>query len=565
MTESMKDWALQYARMGFAVFPIKPRDKTPLTRHGFKDATTDNTVISSWWDKYPNANIAVATGSRSGGLVVIDLDVKHPPINGISNCDEWQMRNGFFPRTLICETGSGGRHLYFKTTANFKSKNGILPGIDIKSEGGYVVVPPSSNDKGQYRYINNLPIADANEKVLIFLTGKESYGKPMKETPEGNRDNTMLAQTYKLARDFDNREEALEIALVMNQKCIPPLEEKIIESMLDRAYKKIREESRAKVVNFDEIKPEEVEWLWYPYIPYGKLTIIHGDGGEGKTTLILRLAALLSRGEKLPCDDTEREPIKVIYQTAEDGLGDTIKPRLLAGNADCSQIKVIDESEAALTMLDERVEKAIAETGARVMILDPMQAYIGAKVDMNRANEVRAILSQLGRIADKYRCAIILVGHLNKAQGNKSNYRGLGSIDFQAAARSVLVVGRVKDKPEIRVVAHQKSSLAPEGKPIAFELSEANGFKWLGHYEISIDDLLSGISREKKSDMAESLIVDCLSGGKYPQQTLLQKAQSLGISKRVLDEAKKTLRVRSVKEGSVWYWQLPEEKESGDL
>ena len=95
-------------------------------------------------------------------------------------------------------------------------------------------------------------------------------------------------------------------------------------------------------------------------------------------------------------------------------------------------------------MLDERIEKAIVETGARALILDPVQAYIGAKVDMNRANEVRAVLSQLGRIVGQYRCAIILVGHLNKAQGNKSNYRGLGSIDFQATARSVLIVGRLK-------------------------------------------------------------------------------------------------------------------------
>lgn len=320
-----------------------------------------------------------------------------------------------------------------------------------------------------------------------------------------------------------------------------------------------------KIINMDEVAVEKVEWLWYPYISYGKITIIHGDGGEGKTTLILQLAALLSRGEKLPCDDTEREPIKVIYQTAEDGLGDTIKPRLLSGNADCTQIKVIDESEAALTMLDERVEQAIAETGARVIILDPMQAYIGAKVDMNRVNEVRNILSQFGRIAEKYRCAIILVGHLNKAQGNKSTYRGLGSIDFQATARSVLVVGRVKDKPEIRVAAHQKSSLAPEGKPIAFELSAENGFRWLGHYDISIDDLLCGVSREKKSDIAERLIADCLSDGKYPQQTLLQKAQAMGISKRVLDGAKKNLNVRSVKEGSGWYWELPEEKATCNL
>ena len=140
---------------------------------------------------------------------------------------------------------------------------------------------------------------------------------------------------------------------------------------------------------------------------------LHGDPGEGKTTLILQLAALLSRGDKLPCDDTEREPISIIYQTAEDGLGDTIKPRLLSGNADCTRIKVIDESEVPLTMLDTRVEQAIQETGARMIILDPMQAYLGEKVDMNRANEVRSILSQLGRIAEKYKCAIILVGHLN--------------------------------------------------------------------------------------------------------------------------------------------------------
>ena len=316
-----------------------------------------------------------------------------------------------------------------------------------------------------------------------------------------------------------------------------------------------------KIISMDEVPVEEVEWLWYPYIPFGKLTIIHGDGGEGKTTLILQLAALLSRGEKLPCDSTEREPIKVIYQTAEDGLGDTIKPRLLAGNADCSQIKVIDESEATLTMLDERIEKAIVETGARALILDPVQAYIGAKVDMNRANEVRAILSQLGQIAGQYRCAIILVGHLNKAQGNKSNYRGLGSIDFQATARSVLIVGRLKDNPQIRVMVQDKSSLAPEGEPIAFELSKENGFRWLGHYDISVDDLLSGIPKEKKSEQAENLILAYLSKGKYPQKKLVKKAQAIGISKRVLDEAKKALNVQSVKEGSQWYWQLPEEIE----
>ena len=293
-----------------------------------------------------------------------------------------------------------------------------------------------------------------------------------------------------------------------------------------------------KIIGMDEVAVEEIEWLWYPYIPFGKLTIIHGDPGEGKTTLILQLAALLSRGDKLPCDDTEREPISIIYQTAEDGLGDTIKPRLLSGNADCTRIKVIDESEVPLTMLDTRVEQAIQETGARMIILDPMQAYLGEKVDMNRANEVRSVLSQLGRIAEKYKCAIILVGHLNKMQGTKANYRGL------------------KDSPETRVMAHQKSSLAPEGEPIAFELNKETGFHWIGYYDISIDDLLSGFSRQKKSEMAESLITDCLAEGKCPQQVIQQKAESMGISKRILDTVKKSLDVQSIKIGSKWYWQL---------
>ena len=259
-----------------------------------------------------------------------------------------------------------------------------------------------------------------------------------------------------------------------------------------------------KIISMDEVQSKEVNWLWYPYIPYGKITIIQGDPGEGKTTLALRLAALLSKGEALPYDDTEREPVKIIYQTAEDGLEDTIKPRLEAAEADCTQIKVIDESEAALSMLDERIEKAIIEVGARVVILDPIQAYVGANINMNNANEVRNVMAQLGRIAEKYDCAILLVGHMNKGSGNKSSYRGLGSIDFQASARSVLIVGRIKENPQVRVMVQDKSSLAPEGEAIAFELDKENGFSWLGHYDISVDDLLSGIPREKKSEQAEN-------------------------------------------------------------
>lgn len=195
-----------------------------------------------------------------------------------------------------------------------------------------------------------------------------------------------------------------------------------------------------KLIHMEEVVSKEVSWLWYPYIPYGKITVIEGDPGEGKTTLVLKLAAMLSKGLPLPCDDDRPyEPIHIIYQTAEDGIDDTIKPRLEQNGADCSMIRVIDETEKELSMTDERLEQAIVETNAKLIILDPIQAYIGATVDMHRANEIRPVLKKLGMIAEKYQCAVILIGHMNKASGSKSTYRGLGSIDIQATARSVLL------------------------------------------------------------------------------------------------------------------------------
>jgi KaiC/GvpD/RAD55 family RecA-like ATPase len=309
-----------------------------------------------------------------------------------------------------------------------------------------------------------------------------------------------------------------------------------------------------KIISMDEIKAKEVDWLWYPYIPYGKITIVQGDPGEGKTTFVLQLAALLSKGEKLPCVDDNNEPISIIYQTAEDGLDDTIKPRLVEAYADCSKIKVIDESKDPLTMTDERIETAIAETGARLIILDPIQAYLGANVDMHRANEIRPVLQRLAFIAEKYKCAIVLIGHMNKSKGAKSTYRGLGSIDFQATARSVLIVGRIKENPTVRVIAHEKSSLAPEGDSIAFELDTESGFSWMGHYDISAEDLLSGSPKENKTKMAQQLIFEMLENGAVQQKVIWEKANSMGISKRVLDQAKKNLEVKSKRIDSSWYW-----------
>ena len=322
-----------------------------------------------------------------------------------------------------------------------------------------------------------------------------------------------------------------------------------------------------KLIHMEDVVSKEVEWLWYPYIPYGKITIIEGDPGEGKTTLVLKLAAALSRGLPLPCDDDkEYEPIHIIYQTAEDGIEDTIKPRLEKAGADCSMIRVIDETDNELSMTDDRLEQAIIETGARLIILDPIQAYIGATVDMHRANEIRPVLKHLGMNAEKYNCAIVLIGHMNKAAGSKSTYRGLGSIDIQATARSVLLVARLRDKPNIRIMAHDKSSLAPTGDAIGFEVTEDSGIVCIGPYDITIDELLSGNEGrgKKKLDIAENFIKEYFGTNKViPSNEIMMEAAKRSIKRNTLLSAKKKLGITSDKEkaedGTIyWTWIMPE-------
>ena len=309
-----------------------------------------------------------------------------------------------------------------------------------------------------------------------------------------------------------------------------------------------------KIINMADVETKKVEFLWYPYIPYGKLTIIQGDPGEGKTTAVLQIAALLTKGEMLPEDDQEREPVNVIYQTAEDGLADTVKPRLEAAGADCSKVLVIDESEQGLSMSDLRIEEAIKQTGAKLVILDPIQAYLGSGVDMHRANEIRPVMKHLGDIAEKYNCAIILIGHMNKASGSKSTYRGLGSIDFQATARSVLIVGRVKDDPTCRVIAHDKSSLAPEGQSIAFRLDKDNGFMWEGLIELTVEELLSGEPKVTKLKAAKDFLTEYLADGPKPSTEIFEAAEADGIKRRTLFTAKEELEITATKIGDKWHW-----------
>ena len=298
-----------------------------------------------------------------------------------------------------------------------------------------------------------------------------------------------------------------------------------------------------KIIRMSDVELTPVDWLWKPYLPFGKLSVLQGNPGEGKTYFAMHLAAACTNGKLLP--NMERmEPFNVIYQTAEDGLGDTVKPRLIEAGADLDRVLVIDDSEVQLTLSDERIEKAIIEDNARLVIIDPIQAYLGADVDMNRANEVRPIFMRLGQVAQRTGCAILLIGHLNKAAGMQSLQRGLGSIDIAAAVRSVMFIGKLKHDPTMRILTHEKSSLAPPGVSLAFSLGDEGGFRWVGEYDITADEMLSGIEpqRETKTQQAKDLICSLLAGGKQVLSEDIDKAAlERGIPGRTVRDAKREL------------------------
>ena len=298
-----------------------------------------------------------------------------------------------------------------------------------------------------------------------------------------------------------------------------------------------------KIIRMSDVELTPVEWLWKPYLPFGKLSVLQGNPGEGKTYFAMHLAAACTNGKLLP--NMERmEPFNVIYQTAEDGLGDTVKPRLIEAGADLDRVLVIDDSEVQLTLSDERIEKAIIENNAKLVIIDPIQAYLGADVDMNRANEVRPIFMRLGQVAQRTGCAILLIGHLNKAAGMQSLQRGLGSIDIAAAVRSVMFIGKLKHDPTMRILTHEKSSLAPPGVSLAFSLGDEGGFRWVGEYDITADEMLSGIEpqRETKTQQAKDLICALLAGGKQVLSEDIDKAAlERGIPGRTVRDAKREL------------------------
>lgn len=310
---------------------------------------------------------------------------------------------------------------------------------------------------------------------------------------------------------------------------------------------------------YSNVAETNVDWLWYPYIPFGKITLLQGDPGCGKSTLMMNIISAISNGSYFPDGRKIKKPMHVIYQCSEDGAGDTIKPRLNAAGADCRNVAFLDEEMDWLTLGDEKIRRAIADFNAKLLVIDPVQAYLG-DADISNATGMRKMLRQLAIWASLYDCAIVLIGHLNKKESTKDLYRSLGSIDLIAAARSVLQISTSDKDNGFMVLHHVKSSLAPKGRDIFFTIDSQRCVQWLDHDgDVAPGEYKPPPKMSKQSQAAETLRVMLES---EPMKAVDVQAMfsRVDISERTLLAVKKEMGIRSFKKDGVWYWQLPGDK-----
>ena len=320
---------------------------------------------------------------------------------------------------------------------------------------------------------------------------------------------------------------------------------------------------------YSDVQTKPVKWLWFPYIASGKLTLLQGDPGDGKSSMMMHLIAELSTGGAMPDGTALGKPQRVIYQCSEDGAADTIKPRLVKIGANCKNIAFINEEiHGNLTLDDERIREAIIEFEPKLLVIDPVQAYIGSDSDLQIAGRARKLMRRLGMWAEAYDCAIVLIGHMNKREGAKGLYRGLGSIDIVAAARSVLQVERDPSDPDIRIVSHIKNSLECAGGDIRFEIRPRTGFRWLGCSESSsfaseTADMDNQQRFDTKQEEAGYVISQMLKEKDVASKELLLVLSRRGIGEKTARLAKDELGIRAYRKNRVWYWTLKKE-EQGD-
>ena len=598
---ALLDAALSYAAQGRRVFPLHwPIEdkcscgqedcgspaKHPRTEHGLSDATANEAKIREWWGEQPQANIGLLMGD---GLIAIDVDPRKGGDDSISDLAD-------LPDTVTALTGGGGWHFIYHADEDYRTGAGILPGVDVRSKGGYIVAPPSLHVSGR-RYewevgcapgeMKPAPLPDVFKRLM--QNGQRpsvDVGEVLAGVPEGQRDTELFRVACKLRRANVPQDMAEQLVLEAAANCTPPFSEREARAKVANAYARYpadeppppTEEDTPQnypvLVRLSDVTPRQVKWLWAGRIPLGKISIIAGDPGLMKSMLSLDIAARVSQGLSWP-DGGTAPTGDVVLLTAEDDLDDTVRPRLDLLGADVKRITALTmiwtpEGEKAFNLREHlpMLEKAITPE-TKLVIIDPVLAFTGG-TDTHVSAQVRGVLAPLAKLAQETRVSILGIIHLNKKLAGNAFQRILASIDFSAAPRSVLLVGEDADDPALRHFAVVKNNLSAPAETLTYHWSDG-GFTWVGKSDLTAHQLLAppadGEGRTALIE-AKEILEDLLSGGPKSPTEIRKAAAAAGVKEATLRAAKDALGVRSVKFGfgddGEWKWELPTLRRGGN-
>jgi len=331
------------------------------------------------------------------------------------------------------------------------------------------------------------------------------------------------------------------------------------------------------LLRLSDVAPEGVSWLWPGRVARGKLTLLVGDPGTGKSFLTLDMASRMSIGGRWP-DGGQAPAVDTILLSAEDGAADTIRPRVDALGGDASRVHLLravrrDDSERPFCLAADlpALERAIRETGAVLVVIDPLSAYLG-KTDSYKDAEVRGLLAPLAAIAEQYKIAVVVVMHLTKDSQRRAIHRAGGSIGFVGAARVVLAVGKDPEDEGRRLLVSVKTNLTSSPAALAYRIigrsADAASVEWEPEPAAGVeaDALLGPATLEDREERreADELLRDQLADGERPAVEVQKAARANGISDRTLNRAKRRLGVKAHhkgqpgRPGQAWYWSLPD-------
>jgi hypothetical protein len=562
---------LRLAGRGWRLFPCEARGKKPLIAKWPDQATSDPKRIGSWLYQSPDCNWAAVTGAESG-FFVLDVDGEQGQQSLCSLAGGRELAGGqeLIPETLRVKTGCGA-HLYFLCPENVPIRNsaGTLgPGLDVRGEGGYVIVPPSVHPNGHvYRWLDegkNTCLAPAPSWLLERLApSPETKAKPQRGTSilDGQRNASLTSVAGTMRRRGMSNEAILAALLAENvSRCKPPLPDGEVTGIA-RSVSRYQPDqpggSGLRLVCAAEVQPEDPRWCVEPFIPQGRLSLLVGDPGIGKTWVAEAIAADLTQGRK-PFSRTTCDAANVLFLSNEDAPED-IRRRfdLLGGDP----AKLFLEPADGATFLLANIggfEELITRYGPVLVVVDTVASHFGADVDSHKTNEVASVLSPLAQLAQRHDVAILGLHHLTKGAAARSIYRVQGSIGFVASARSVLALGPDPENPERRILCHLKANSGPLGDSQTFTL--ANGiFRWTGKSSLRGDDVLAPDPTPEdkcKLDEAVEFLRETLSDGPRPSKEVQAEATQQGISLATVRRAMKKVGVEKRKEGYQGQWVL---------